>query len=82
MNGSRTSMRTTPATVTFPSVTESAAGVVFYKRRPITSKVGRVGGGRAGVSRHAADASEGGRVVRETIRGVEMADLWATIGVR
>jgi len=34
------------------------------------------------ISRYAADASEGGRVMRETIRGVAMVGLWAMIGGR
>lgn len=82
MNGPRISIRITSATVAFPPVTESVAGVVSCKRRPITSNVGRVGGSCVRISRYAADASEGGRVMRETIRGVAMVGLWAMIGGR
>jgi hypothetical protein len=34
------------------------------------------------ISRYAADASEGGREMRETIRGVAMVGLWAIMGGR
>jgi hypothetical protein len=75
-------MRTTSATVTFPPVIQSVTGVVSRKRRPRTSNVGRVGGSCARTSRYAQDASDGGRVRRETNRGVAMVGLCATIGGR
>ena len=73
-------MRTMSATVTFPPVMESVARVVSRRRRPMTSKVGRVGASCVRTSRNAPDASDGGRVRREASRGVAMLGLCAMMG--